>query len=166
MAYATPAQLIERHDANAIGDLASDDGVPVSRIDILTDGKVAAALNDASGDIDAALLVGGMYTVAQLSSLTGNGQYTLISICCEIAMARLYQRRPTFSVDDYKKYLELSESRLERLRNGENTFGIAANIEAGLPSVDGPTRVEYSALNLARDRTLNYFPARRLPNNR
>ena len=166
MAYATAAQLLERYDARDIGDLVSDDDTPVPRPDLLTDGKVAAALNDASGAIDSALMVGGLYSAADLAGLTGNSQYRLICICCEIAMARLFSRRPLRWQEAYAKALELAEGHLDKLRCGQNTFGLPAQIAAGLPSIDGPTTLEYQALNLVRDRTKNYFPGRRLPNNR
>ena len=165
-AYATSTQLLERYDANEIADLASDEGQAVTRIALLTDSKVAASLSDASGEVEAALLVGGMYTTDQLEGLTGNAAAKLVRMTCDIAMCFLYERRPLYNVDNVAKFRELADKYLDRLRKGENVFNVAANIGAGTPSVDGPTTVGYESLNLVRDRVQNYYPGRRLPNNR
>lgn len=166
MSYATPAQFLERYDARDIGDLCNDDGQQVSRIDLLADTKLQAALDDASGAIDAALLAGGRYTAADLVGLTGFSLSFLIRITCDIALANIWGRRPLYRFEERKACMDAAEAHLKQLRLGENVFNVAANILAGAPTIDGPTTVQYDALNLVRDRTRNYYPARHLPNDR
>lgn len=168
-AYATATQLLERYDARTIQDLAGDDGQPLSRIELLSNAVVAAALNDASGEIDSALLVGGVYSPDDLLNVEGNSLYKLISITCEIAITRLFARRPLYDAEKYKAMSELSEKRLNSLRKGENLLAIAGNpgnIEAGTPTVNGLTTVEYNSLGLVVDRSRGYYPRRSLPNGR
>lgn len=164
MSYATPRQLLDRYDWNDIGDLVSDSGTQVTEALILTNAKVAAALNDASGEVDAALLMGNRYSPSDLANLNGHSAYHLIRITCDIAMARIMGRRPGRDTERIKAMSEMAESHLERLRNGENVFNIQANKDAAGPSVSTITAAEYDNLNLLRDQTRHYYPRRRLPN--
>lgn len=161
MAYATVPQLLDRKDYRTIGDLVSDDGSPVSEVALANNAKVAAALADASGMVDAALLAGSRYTTAQLSALTGNSQAYLIRIVCDITVALLYDRRPLYDVDGFEKAMKLSEAHLERLRKGEHVFDVEEVKAAGVPDTIAPSVIEVDRLNLIRDRTQNYYPARR-----
>ena len=158
--YATPANLIARKSALTLGDLVSDDGTRVSAANLLSDTRIQAALDSASGEIEAALLTGGRYEVTDLTGLTGNSAAYLEQICCEIAMAFLFARKPTFSVDEYKAAMELQDAYLERLRKGEHVFNVAANIDAGTPKSTAPTVASVQSKGFIRDRTLNFFPAR------
>lgn len=160
MAYASGANLLERYDARDIGDLVADDGTQITAVNIPTNTNVLAALNDASGEIDAALMVGNRYAASELSGLTGNSQYHLIRMTCDIAMARIMGRRPGRDIEKLKAMMELAESHLERLRNGENVFNLADQKDAGNPSASGLSAVEYSQSGLIRDRSRNYYPIR------
>lgn len=164
--YATAQQLIARYDARTVGDLASDNDDQVSVFEIPTDPVIAVALEDASGLIEAALSVGGRYTASDLEGLTGNSLSHLIRVCCDIAMANLYARRPGYNLEKVDKFQQIADKHLERLRTGENIFNLEDHREAGTPSVGGPSTVDYQNLNLIRDRVSNYYPPRRLPNNR
>ena len=166
MSYAAPADLLARFDPRDVGDLCGDDGVQVSRIDLLTDPNLQACLDDASGAIDAALLAGGRYSTSDLAALTGNSLALLRRICCELALSYLWARRPLYRAEDRKAATELAEKALERLRKGENVFNVTENITASMPTIDGPTSVTYDDLNMIRDRTKNYYPARHLPYDR
>jgi len=164
--YATPADLVKRYDWRTIGDLASDTGSQIAQGSIATDANVLACLADASGEIDSAVLSGGMYTATDLLALSGNGLAKLIRLTCQIAIVFLYERRPLLDPETAKAYREMNNDALERLRKGENVFDVAANIAAGLPSVDGPSTIDFNNLNLIRDRASKYYPARQLPGNR
>lgn len=166
MGLATATNMLERFDARDVGELCADDGVPIDRIALLTDTNLTAALDDAWGDILAALNVAGMYTEDELLALTGASAKYLIRIQCEVALSNLWGRKPLYRAEDRQKALDASEKRLDRLRKGEHVLAKPANIEAGTPSVDGPTTVQYDNLNLVRDRVNNYYPRRVLPNNR
>lgn len=163
MAYADSADLTARFDENVLKDLASDTGTPVTTLS--TDVKITAALAGASGRINSALLVGTMYSVADLTALTGDDLAYLKDLTCELAMARLLKRRPEKYGDQYKAIIEMAEATLEMVRGGKNVFNIAANKKAGLPTIDGMSAVDYDRLNLIPDRIKNFYPSRtsRLP---
>lgn len=166
--YAAPSDLFARKRVNTVNDLVNDDGVRQSRIDLATNPNLTTALADASGAIDAALLVGKLYTTAQLEAFAGNSLSHLKRICCDIAWAYLLERNPT-DPDEAEKYRKLAANYLKALENGENVFGaVTENVEAGVPTIDGPSAVDYSRLNLIPDRTRNYYPSRgsRLPTDR
>lgn len=166
MAYATVAQLLQRFDYRDIADLVSDTGSPVAQGSLATDANALAALNDASGEVETALLMGGRYTTTDLAGLTGNSLYHLIRMTCDVAIALLFARRPLYAFDKYKDARELAEKHLDRLRKGEAVFNLSDMAAASVPSVDGPTTIEYQNLNLVRDRVHNHYPRRYLPNNR
>lgn len=165
MAYADALDLTSRFDERVIKDLLSDEGVPVESLG--GNRKLAAALDDASGRVDSALMVAQQYTTDDLEGLTGNSLALLKRIVCEVAMAYLMGRRPeVFGGDHYEAMQRAAEDFLERLRRGERVFpSVADNVAAGLPSVDGMTAVQYDRLNLIPDRTRRFYPSRgsRLP---
>jgi phage gp36-like protein len=166
MAYAAPADLIDRFDQNDVGQLCSDDKRVISVVDLVSNQRCLTALNDASGDIDGALMVGNRYNANDLATLSPNSTFKLKRVCCEIAMMHLVNRRVGWNPAKAKEIRELAEKNLERLRNGENTFNIQASMDAGEPVVDGPTMQDYTKLNLIRDRVKNFYPPRYNPNNR
>jgi phage gp36-like protein len=169
MSYASPADLIARYDRNDVGMLCSDDKRAVSEVDLPTNQQCLVALLDASGMVDSALFVGNRYSAADLANLTDNSTGLLKRVICDIAMGLLINRRPGWNPEKAKAIWELADSHLERLRNGENTFNIVNDSspnDAAEPVTDGPTTATFNNLNLWRDRTRNYFPARVLPNNR
>jgi phage gp36-like protein len=164
MPYATATQLIERYDPRDIAEMASDTGIAID--DVGTDPNVLAALDDASGEVETALLQGGRYTVSDLTGLTGNSKSHLIRMTCDVAIALLFARRPLYAFERYEKARDLAEKHLDRLRKGDAVFNLSDMATASLPIVDGPTTVEYQNLNLVRDRVRNHYPRRYLPDNR
>ena len=166
--YAAGADLLERKRADTVNDLVGDDGVRLSREDLLTDTTLVTALSDASGAIDGALLAGGRYSTGDLEGLTGNSLSLLKRTCCDIAMAFLLDRNPQVNVDEGERYQELANRYLERLRTGENIFNLAEAARAGMPTIDGPTAIDYDRLQLLPERTRRFYPNRvsRLPTDR
>lgn len=166
MAYASSSDLVARFDARTIGQLVSDTGQAVAQGSLSSDTKLAAALDDASGEIDAALMQGQRYSAADLTALTGNSLAYLKRICCQIAMARLWERRPYLDEEGAEKALNMARQALDRLRKGENLFAVEDNLAASTPEVVTPTVTSIESLNLVVDRarTRNgYFPPRWLP---
>lgn len=168
MSYASVQNLIARYDARTVGQLVSDNNIAVPPIELAWNSVAQAALDDASGEIEAALLRGERYSAADLAALTGNSAKHLIRICCDIAFWNLWDRRPWQRQDpgrdDARKR---SQDHLDRLAKGENVFNIAAVLDAGLPESTGPSAVELSNLNLIAYRARGHFyPVARLPNNR
>lgn len=164
--YATGAQLLERYDARVLGDLVADDNTQVAAAALPANSIIVAALEDASGDIEAALFVGRRYSPADLSGLTGNSQKHLIRITCDIAVSYLLRRRVEQNPERAAAQAQLAESHLEMLRDGVNVFGLDPQMDAGKPTTTGPSTPDFTNLNLIRDRTRNYYPAKHLPGNR
>lgn len=163
--YATPVDLMKRYDVRDIGDLADDTNSQVSAANLPTDPNVLAALADASGDIESALLAGNRYTTDDLEGLAGNTLSKLVRLTCDIAMGYLLARRPNHDPERNKAFREQTHFMLERLRKGENVFDLAPQKDAGVIEHATPTAVDVSKLQLMRDRTQNYYPTRRFPTN-
>lgn len=144
MSYALPADLLARYDARTVGNLVSDNNVAVDPAGLLVNANLQAALDSASGQIEAAVLQGGMYQVTDLNALTGNSQAYLVQICCEIAFARLYDRRPYVDAGNRRaEALKAAEEKLNQLRTGVNIFNVPANLAAGQASITTPTVAQY-----------------------
>lgn len=168
MAYATAADLIARCDSRLLGDWVSDTGVRVAEGSLSGNAKITAALDDASGQIEVALLQGERYSVADLAGLTGNSAKHLIRMTCDVAVYLLQDRR-RYGADNEsrKEALQRSEEHLEDLRQGKHVFDITAVKDAGLMDGQvGPTAVELANSHLVRYRTKNYYPRPRTPNDR
>lgn len=164
--YATPTQLLSRFRSNTINELVNDDGVRQSPQDLLNNENVSTALADASGAIEAALLVGNRYTTEELEELTGNSASHLQRITCEIAMAYLYARNPAHNLEVYTEFREIASKYLDDISNGGNTFNIADKTAAGLPTINGPSVTDYARkIRSLPDRTNRFYPnrAQRLP---
>lgn len=165
--YAAPAQMLERHDARTLGDLVADDGVRRTSTQLLTDANLQAALDDASGAIEASLLQGKRYSTVDLTALTGNSQKYLIRLTCAIAFGLLYERRPAYQSDARDDAMNRAEEALEKLRRGEHIFNLDDAKDAGMPSITGPTTVELDRLNLMTTQARGkFYPRRNRPDNR
>ena len=170
MAYATASELFDRHDIRLINDLANDDNVQESRSDLLANTKVATALEDATAAINTSLVVGKRYSAADLAAFTAlsSNEYLLKRMTSDIAWTFLLDRRPTLHPDELKAARENADYHLDRLRSGADIFDLDANKNASLPTLSGPTSVDYSRMNLIPERTPNFYPNRsqRLPTDR
>ncbi|MCP4539915.1 MAG: hypothetical protein GY832_22475 [Chloroflexi bacterium] len=165
MAFADSSDLSTRFDARTIKDLASDTGEPAGSVD---NDIVTAALEDGAGRIRSAATVARIYSDDDLDALTGDSLSLIKRLNCELAMAYLMGRRPEKYGDEdggFKQVKQDVDDFLDRLRKGERLFGVEANLNAGLPTIDGPSAVTYDRLNLIPDRTQNFYPHRgtRLP---
>lgn len=169
--YATVADLHDYFDWREIGDMISDDKDQISAADQrdtanVYGARIAKLLSRASGEIEGALLKGGRYTAADLSGLTGNSAAMLAGIVCEFVVLYLHERRPFYKPEVLEKLRESTRARLKYLGSGDDIFGsVTKAVDAGMPTVDGPSTQDYIDLNLLPDR-IKYFPRRYLPNNR
>jgi phage gp36-like protein len=136
MSYAQPQDAIDRIDVRRWGDLVLDNGVRATANQLLTNTRLIAVLNDASGLIDAALLRGGRYAPTDLQTLattTNNGWYLLLRINVDIAYALALEARGYSESEigsmapGYAKALEY----LDRLMEGQWIFGLAPVVAAG-----------------------------------
>lgn len=159
MTFATANNLVERFDHRLIGDLCSDDGNDLTLGQVLTDARVAAALDDASGEVLTNLQVGGNYTYEDLEGLTGLNRSHLVRVCCDIAMGLLIQRRPNrVSTEVADKIAEKAREHIRQLRKGENIFGFPEKVEAGNLHASHMQATQLEGLNLIPDRMHRYFP--------
>lgn len=165
--YATPAEMTSRYDVRQLGDLVRDDGERATPAELLTDANLQTALDDASGEIDAALMQAQRYTPTELASLTGNSRAYLVRLTCMLAFAYLWNRRQWGTVYDDARDEANDKARrqLERLRKGEHVFDLEPQKDAGLPTVSTPTIATITNQNYVVDEARKgYYPARRLPN--
>jgi len=162
-AYADAADLILRKDARTLGDLVSDTGVRVAEGVLEDDERIAAALEDASGMVDAAVLQSKRYTAAELSALTGNSLAHLKRLVCDIAFWLLWERRPSYGIDDPGREQAWTRSReaLKALREGVEIFEVSGVPEAGLPDVASPTLIDLQTASPVVSRARgSYYPRR------
>ena len=160
MAYATGTDLVDCFDVDLLGDLAQDTREPVDPSVVKTLPNVLRMLDQASGEIDVALIAGGRYQPAQLAALTGSSQAHLVRITCTIAIALLFKRRPSAAMLELAKpYYDEKEKYLKDLRSGANLFNIEENKAASVIELQTVTAVEIDTLNLLPTRMGNYFPS-------
>jgi len=162
--YATSADLTNFADENTVSDLLSDTGTYTGTLS--TDTKLTALLQAASGAIEAACGVSNLYMPTDLAALTGNTLVMLKELTCQLTMVLLVRRRPEKYGSEYWQAIRKeAEDYLDRLRRGERLFDDANKRMAGLPTIDGPTAIDYQTLNLIPSRTRNFFPSvgQRLP---
>lgn len=130
--YCPAAEFIKRFDIRTIKQLASDTDSPVA--DATTDANVAACLRDASGDLEAAALVGARYTkddLAELLSTDTNARALLYRIVAGRAFQYLRERRPILNVPESPAE-ERAERFLEALADGKRIFGFTETMDAGV----------------------------------
>ncbi len=167
--YADGNDLIARYDIDLVGDLATDGRETLDQANVPAHVNIIAALEDASGEIDAALKVGGRYTAEQLAGLTGNAAKHLKRICCAIAMCGLLDRRPEVSSTEYRERVyQRAKELLKSIKSGDNIFGLPEEVDAGVIDTGGPTVIEIEERNDLTARMGSYFPgaATRLPKGR
>lgn len=165
MAYAAASDLINYKDARHLGDLCSDDGTRVASGSLSGDAKITAALDAASGEIEAALLQGKRYTAADLAALTGNSLAYLKKLTCDIAFWILWDRKPAYRPDEHSRQqaMETCAESLKKLRTGEHIFNVTTVKDAGVPDLQAPSLVELERNNFLVDACRpRYFPARRI----
>lgn len=161
--YVSASDLTARFDERDIQQLVIDDSSSGDTVDVTTSTRVAAALDDAEGEVIGALRRGGRYAAAQLAALTGADLAYLKRIVCDIAMVHLLRRRPTFSPEVFAAYESIRKGHIKDLQDGNSvlTADEPAAVVAGAISNEGPSVAEWDHMNLWRDRS-RYFPQRYL----
>lgn len=123
------AQFLLRVDPRTVGDLCSRDGTRVTASGLLSDTVLAAALLDATGEVEAAAMKGNRYTPTDLAALTGAGQARLYRLIARLALVYLYEQRPDLK-EKPSAVLEEVNRQLEELRSGLMVFGTLETSEA------------------------------------
>jgi len=130
VAYVTPEQFLDRYDPRDVGDLVSKGKIRVSEKNLLNNSKLNRALEDASGIVRSAVLVGRKYTREELETLAKDQDPFLIEIVCDLTLGRLITGRSltaelTPDVIQAREWVAL-------LRLGERIFNVPENAAAGL----------------------------------
>jgi hypothetical protein len=143
-----------------VGDLAQDgrEEQPPSTVADLP--IVVRTLEEASGQVDMALLAGGRYRTEQLAALTGNSLAFLKRIVCTLAISYLFKRRaaPQY-LELAKMYHDEAQDYLKALQMGKNLFNIEENKTASVIEHQHLSAVEIDGLNLMPSRMGNFFPS-------
>jgi len=162
--YAAADDLVKRFDERDIQQLVVDDSSDSTTVDVSSNARVETALDDAEGEVIAALRKGGRYEAAQLAALTGTDLEYLKRIICEIAMVHLFRRRATTNPDVLKFYEDIRKGHIKDLQDGNSviTGDEPAAAGAGAVNNEGPSIAEWNERNLWRDRA-KYFPSRKYP---
>lgn len=136
-AYLAVSDFLARVDTRTVGRLCSDTNVPVAPDALLTDPNLAAALQDAAGQVESACLLGGRYSAADLAALPGGSpaQGLLFRLITQLAVIYLYQRRPLPDIEKALQY-EQAMATLEALSQGTRLFGIQEAISADLVDLE------------------------------
>lgn len=132
-----------------MAELLSDTGAPVADDDLDSDPALAAALAEASGEVEAAACLGQRYVIEEdrndLAALTDNAAAFLAGMVAHLAMFRIWSRRPALLASREPPPLyERAERFLEQLRLGERVFGILESHRAADTDseADSPSDVE------------------------
>ena len=131
--YATSDDLLLLHDVRQVIDVVSDQLIrPQPALSDVTGGaaRISEALASASGQLEAAAMRGGRYTLLDLTNLTGNGAALARMIVIDLAFYRLVHRRaPSVApeaIPGAKDALEL----LAQLGDGTRIFPTAGAVTA------------------------------------
>lgn len=144
--YCSASRLFAFHDWRTAADAVVDsDTTPrPTKASLVDSGSqygaiIAATLLSASGEVEAACLVGKRYQPTDLQSLTGSGLAFLEKLVADLAFWHLCQRRqPIAANPDNVPGARSAVDMLERLRIGERIFAFDEAAAAGLPSVVEP----------------------------
>ncbi len=155
--YATPGQMLARHDSRIIGQLLNDDGTVVSEADAENHPLLIEALEDASGQIRSAAFVGKKYSAQNMEDLSRDNDPFLVRMTCGLALGFLYDRRQ--STDALPEVVIKYEQWLATLRLGERIFPIEENKAAGNVTNGYITDKVRTNLALVGDKN-RFFPSR------
>ena len=160
MSYATGEEFVQRYDVRLIGDLVKDDGVQASQTLIPTHPVVLALLGDASGAIDAALLVGNRYTPAQLADLSATAASFLRRLTSDLTLIYLKRRRGRFDPEKDGALLKEINATLDSLRKGEDLLLLADQTQAAASTIElvRPELIPVCRKQTIRHNTRNYYP--------
>lgn len=141
MSYCTVATFKERYDSRWIEQLSSDDDTGA---EVLV--RIQAALDDATARINAAALVGGIYTETELLALVAGGDTLLVLLCANLAACGMARRRGKGLIDEIREDCKEAKEDLDALRDGKLVLNISG-LET-LPQIVESTENEISNLDL------------------
>jgi hypothetical protein len=139
--YCTADRFLRRYDWRTVGDYLSDYDRKYTRLETLTVGTVPNVilmdlLGGSAGEIEAACLHADSYTVADLQALTGNAQLMLAHMNADLALPKLFGRRPDMTPPPLPVWVDQAQKMLASLWDGSRIFALQEHADAGLPSHD------------------------------
>lgn len=152
------AEFLKRCDRRTVCDLVSDAETPVDAASLATDANLAAALLDATGDVEAAAMKGGRYSPADLAALTGAALGRLLRLVSRLAMVYLYERRP--DKGPLPEVYKVVQEQLELLRQGEMIFGTQESFDASREDDTVETSQDVEARNGTTYQASRFFGRR------
>src|SRR5438552_4065476 len=117
VSYLAAAEFLKRCDYNTVGMLCSDNGQPLDPNALLTNTNLQAALQGASGELEAACLPAKRYQPTDLAALTGVSATYRDDVLTGLVIPRLYSRRPG-PIEQWKHWIERAERAIKDLREG------------------------------------------------
>ena len=158
-AYCTIGELLDRYDARIIAQWLSDNERQLSHADVLASTRLTELLQDASGWVESACLVGQRYTPDDLAALTGNSKRFLTRLVADLTIGMVRSRR-AHNEDAPMPQFEQALETLNRLRLGERIFGLQGNMTAGNPTSEFLKESDIETTNLATFQASRYFGMR------
>ena len=152
--------MTARYDVRMLLRLSFDDDQKHYESELAGSPIFQAAIEDAYGELKAAITVAQMYTPEQLERLTPESLALAKRLVCELALAFLYSRRGGEGRETVQTLRQSVEEYLDRLRKGERLFSIVestAKEEAGQPDLVAPTALQLRNLNGITHRANVYF---------
>lgn len=136
-----------------------DDDIPLDVSAVPANTKLIALLKGSSGKLEAAALLGGKYTPADLASLTGNMAEWIADIVADLTAPKVLGRR-FIEFPDYAERLKEANGVLSALAKGEWIFGIQEVIDAGVIDDTIETASDVEARSMITFQAGRYFGRR------
>ena len=169
MAYANSQDMLERYDRRMLARLLFDGDLEKQDSDFSDSTVLQTALDDASGDVEAAIMFGGIYDQQAISNLTNSSLALLKRIVCDLAFCFLSRMKGADGTNSTQELQKSVESYLDRLRSGERLFmvnGDQSRQTAGQVQLEVPTVYELRMFNGLTQRAWGYFPCQAQRQNR
>lgn len=157
--YCSGSQFLDRYDVRTVAECLSDANAAVQEAQVATNTKLLAILKGASGKLEAAAMIGGKYSPADLASLTGNMQQWVADIVADIAAPRILGRR-FIEFPEFAERTKEAEGVLAALAKGELIFGIQEVIDAGVMMDEVETSATVEARQMISYQASRYFGRR------
>jgi hypothetical protein len=148
-------------DIRPMGQLAMDDGTQASPTQIETNANINAALQAASGMLEAACMAGKRYMPEDLNAIiaqNGNSAYHIKLIICWLATEIIRDRRIVRREQGMFGF-EWALSELDQLRTGNKIFATQESAAAGLADYQFWTQGDIDSWNLIT-RNQNFWGVR------
>ncbi len=149
--YLTVASFLTYVDWRTVAEYCSDDEPSVARptrVQLTTaatvyNNNLQAALDAASGMLEAACTAGGRYDPTDLAALTGVSAAFRDELLAGLALAKLYRRRPDRAAPADPRVQE-AMALLEALEEGRRVFSLTETQQAGVldHQVETPEQAE------------------------